>query len=310
MSASHDQLTATSLRAALARHAFVAEIEYWPQLGSTNDLAKERASGGAPEGLLVIAEEQTAGRGRMGRTWWAPRGSALLTSLLFRPTLAREESKQVSYGPTEAETEAGALLQIQALNMLCAMAAADAVTELTGLPVNLKWPNDLLVRGRKLAGLLAESVFKGSDIEAVVVGLGINVNTDFTAAPEFITSVTSLQLELGYPVDRLPLLISYLGGVARRYALLKDKSPYEEWVSRLATLGQSVTVHLSDRDRPGTGADGDAAPTVLSGLAEGVDADGALLLRTSDGSVHRLLVGDVSLSHDAAPQVLKRAAED
>jgi BirA family biotin operon repressor/biotin-[acetyl-CoA-carboxylase] ligase len=284
-----DQLTSTSLRVALAQHPLVTEMIYRRRLGSTNDLVKRRAGEGAPEGLLVVADEQTAGRGRMRRTWWAPAGSALLTSLLFRPSLSPNQAQQ--------------------LTMLCALAAADAITTTTAQPVDLKWPNDLTVRGRKIAGLLTESASKADRLDFVVVGLGINVNMDLTDAPKFIAPVTSLRLELGHPVDRLALLMVYLDGVARRYTHLKGgESPYDEWASRLVTLGQPVTAHLGNQTLPGgslvpvvrrpDSTDDfpvDASTQQLSGLAQGVDPDGALLLRTADGTVHRLFAADVSL---------------
>jgi BirA family biotin operon repressor/biotin-[acetyl-CoA-carboxylase] ligase len=320
MGASHDRLSSANLEAALAAHPFVTQVEYRLRLGSTNDLAKERAIAGAPEGLLVIAEEQTTGRGRRGRRWWSAPGTALLTSLLFRPVKTQASQADGSHrsGSTkherherrETEADPPSLDRPQELGMLCALAAADAVAEVTHIPVELKWPNDLMVRGCKLAGLLAESVFKGAQIEAVIVGLGINVNTDFAPAPDFDAPATSLRLELGYTVDRLPLLISYLDGVARRYACLNEESPYEEWVSRLATLGQHVTVRLGGPLAPNANARAAGSPATLSGLAEGVDAEGALLLRASDGTVHRLLAADVRLGSSAPPQVSSKAAED
>lgn len=307
MTGSHDRLSAADLRAALVQHPFVNEVDYRPRLGSTNDRAKERASAGAPEGLLVITDEQTAGRGRRGRRWWAPAGSALLTSLLFRPALASQQFG----GTLRTGAKAEGVPVVQLLNMLCAVAAADAVTDLTSLPVDLKWPNDLIVRNRKLAGLLVESIFRGAHLEAVVVGLGINVNTDFADAPPFVAPATSLRHELRRPVDPLVLLIAYLDGVARRYAQLKQGiSPYDEWASRLATLGQHVTVRLSDYSAQGKATAGEAPPRILCGVAEGVDADGALLLRTADGTVHRLLAADVSLGHQTSPKVPRRAADD
>lgn len=280
MTGFRDRLDSASLHAALTGHRFVTSLVYRPRLSSSNDLAKDLASEGAAEGLLVITNEQSAGRGRMGRRWWAPAGSALLTSLLFRPTLPRAQP--------------GVHLA-QQLTMLCALAAADAITDLTALSVDLKWPNDLIVCDHKLAGLLAESVFKGDRLDAVVVGLGINVNTDITSAPSFIAPATSLRLELGYPIDRLPLLVAYLDGVARRYDQFKEgASPYAEWASRLVTLGQHVTAYLGDQTLPRVEPPAGDLP-YLSGVAEGVDVDGALLLRTADGSVHRLLAADISL---------------
>ncbi len=282
----HDRLTATSLRAALVGHPFVTDFFYRPRVGSTNDLAKERASAGVSEGLLVVADEQTAGRGRMGCCWWALARSALLTSLLFRPAAP----------PWHGQAAASGLHLAPQLVMLCALAAADAVTELVGLRVDLKWPNDLLVGNRKLAGLLSEAIFEGDRLAAVVVGLGLNVNTDWSNAPPFIAPATSLRLELGHPVDRLPLLLAYLDGVACRYDQLKcGMGPYAEWVSRLVTLGQHVTAHLGEQALPGRDNSVDAAPQCLSGVAQGVDVDGALLLRADDGTIHRLLAADISL---------------
>jgi BirA family biotin operon repressor/biotin-[acetyl-CoA-carboxylase] ligase len=287
----------------LEQHPFVTEIVYLPSVGSTNHVARERAVQGAPEGLLAIAEEQTAGRGRMGRRWWAPAGSALLSSLLFRPGRTIEpfgQSVSERAGPARGQVRAGGdgLQPAQQLTMLCALAAADAVAELTALAVDLKWPNDLLVRGRKLAGLLAESAYTGDRLDAVIVGLGINVNTDFGSAPPFMDAATSLRLELGHPVDRLPLLVAYLDGVAQRYARFKGGAlPFDEWVNRLVTVGQYVTAVVGTQTAPSPDAVGGVSPQRLSGLAEGVDVDGALLLRTSDGSVHRLLAADVSLQY-------------
>jgi len=282
----HDQLTSANLRAALVGHPFVSDFLFRPSLGSTNDLAKKRASAGVPEGLLVIADEQTVGRGRMGRRWWAPARSALLTSLLFRPATP----------PRHGQTAASELHLAPQLVMLCALAAADTVAELVGVQVDLKWPNDLLVGNHKLAGLLSEAIFEGDRLAAVVVGLGLNVNTDLSNAPPFIASATSLRLELDQPVDRLPLLLAYLDGVACRYDQLKcGAGPYAEWASRLVTLGQRVTAHLGERPLPGKDSSADAAPRCLSGVAQGVDVDGALLLHADDGTVHRLLAADISL---------------
>jgi BirA family biotin operon repressor/biotin-[acetyl-CoA-carboxylase] ligase len=260
-----DSLTESQLRAALAHHPFVSAVAYFSRIGSTNDWAKAQATTGAAEGLLVVADEQTAGRGRLGRQWWSPAGAALLTTLLFRP---------VNCPPHH----------VQQLAMLCALAAADAVTAQTGLSVDLKWPNDLTIGERKLAGLLAEAAFCADRLDFVVVGMGMNVNTDFAAAPSFIAPAASLRQELGRGVDRLALLIAYLDRVARRYWRFRaGDSPLDEWTARLATLNRPVTARLVGEK------------SALTGRAEGVDPDGALLLRTADGAVHRLLAADVSL---------------
>lgn len=285
-------LTSANLEAALVSHPFVTQVIFRTRVGSTNDLAKTLADQGAPEGLLVIADEQSAGRGRMGRNWWSPPGHALLTSLLFRPASPYgilDRDQRPNAGPTPFH------IAVQQLAMLCALAAADAVHCLTGLSVELKWPNDLLVHNRKLAGLLAESIYRGNHLEAVIIGVGINVNTDFAQAPPFITPATSLRRELNSPVCRSSLLVRYLSEVGRRYAALKyGTGPYAEWADRLATLGQRVTARAAHKAAD-KNAGNDATPRYTTGIAERVDIDGALLLRTDDGALHRLLAADVSI---------------
>jgi BirA family biotin operon repressor/biotin-[acetyl-CoA-carboxylase] ligase len=283
------RLDGNAIRAALDQHPFVTEVVFSPRADSTNRVTKGRAARGAPEGLLVITEEQTAGRGRLGRRWWAPAGSALLTSLLFRPApyILKADRLQAinSLKPGEAEAYAP-----QQLVMLCALAAADAITQRTGLSVHLKWPNDLLIGKRKVAGLLAESIYKADRPDSVIVGMGLNVNTDLSTAPFAAAAATSLSAELGHELDRLELLTAYVDNVARRYAGFKaGASPVTEWASRLVTLGQPVTAHLAGDDTSGT------LPERLDGFAEGVEESGALLLRTADGQIHRLFAADVSL---------------
>ncbi len=240
--------------------------------GSTNDAAKEAALQGAPEGTVVVAEAQTAGRGRLGRRWVAPPGTCLLCSLLFRPALP--------------------LSRANWLTMITSMAAADAIWKQTGLQVSLKWPNDLIVfdpaspgrspAWRKLAGVLTETGVKGKRLDFVIVGIGINVNVPPDLLPGLAPNATSILAETGEEADREVLLATFLHQVERRYkAIQAGESPHREWAARLATVGQRVRVSTP------------AGP--LTGIAEGVDEDGALLLRTADGQVHRLLAGDVTL---------------
>ena len=249
------------------------KVVYLPITGSTNDVAKGLAAQGAPEGTVVMADEQTAGRGRMKRRWLAPPGACLLCSILFRPTLP----------PTQA----------QRLTMLCSLAAADAIKKVAGLWVALKWPNDLIVKSQipnpksqnwhKLAGVLTETGILGERLEFVVVGIGINVNVEPETLPTLALDATSILAETGRRVDRVALLVALLAGVEQRYeALRAGASPHQEWAARLATLGRPVQA---------TTAEG-----VLTGVAESVDGDGALLLRTPDGGLHRLLAGDVTLT--------------
>jgi len=244
------------------------------QVGSTSDVAKELASRGAPEGTVVIADEQTAGRGRLNRDWVAPRGTGLLFSILFRPDLL----------PSQANR----------LTMLCSMASADAIEQVTGLPVWVKWPNDLIVEAqhsdrssrewRKLAGILTETATVGHELIFAIVGIGINVNVPLQTVPRLAPHATSILAETGRETDRSELLSALLERIEARYRRLKGgENPRQEWASRLVTLGQGVHVTTSEG--------------VLTGIAEAVDDDGALLLRMVDGSIQRLLTGDVTLSH-------------
>jgi BirA family biotin operon repressor/biotin-[acetyl-CoA-carboxylase] ligase len=222
-------------------------------------VARTLAEEGAPEGTLVIADEQTAGRGRLERRWLAPPGTSLLFSLLLRPSLPVNRA--------------------QALTMVTGLALQAAVLELTGLPARLKWPNDIVVRGLKVGGILTEASSTGAHLEHAVVGIGLNVNLD---AESFASSfrATSLSDELGHPIPRVPLLQAALWHIERRYVSMSEGAwPAADWAASLETIGQWIEVRTSQGQ--------------WRGRATGVDDDGALLLRTSDGQLKRVTVGDV-----------------
>ncbi len=257
-----DTLVREAILNALETQFVGRALELYPEIDSTNTRAVAWARSGAPEGALVIAEEQTAGRGRLGRRWHAPPGSALLFSLALRPALA----------PSQA----------QRATMLCSSAAVEAIRITTGLAAQVKWPNDLLIGRRKVGGVLTELGLAGQELAFVVVGMGLNVNLDPAQIPEALAPPTSLMAELGRPVLRLPLLCTLLQGVEARYVALQEGwSPVEEWRGHLATLGQPVQVGTPEE--------------VITGVAEDVDADGALLVRTPAGALRTIVVGDVTL---------------
>ena len=266
---SMDQLNLPRLQTLLANRTFGRDLIYLPHVGSTNDVIKESAKQDAPEGTVTVTDEQTAGRGRLGRRWLAPANTCLLCSILFRPKLA----------PT----------QTQRLTMLCALAAADAIEKTAGLHVWLKWPNDLIVKSqgwKKLAGILTETGIAGEQVSFAIVGIGINVNVERKALPTLDPNATSILAEVEQLTDRTHLLAALLDGIEKRYKALKTgESPHKEWASRLATLGQQVEARTAQK--------------TLAGVAESVDKDGALLLRAPDGTLHRLLVGDVTLSRSS-----------
>lgn len=213
---------------------------------------------------MVIADEQTSGRGRLERRWWAPAGSSLLLSLVFRPRLLPH--------------------QVQRLTMICSLAACDAIAGVTGLRAAVKWPNDVLVGERKVCGILTELELLGQRVDYAIVGIGLNVNVTFGAAPAMMSPATSLSMEAGHPVSRLDLLVALLSGIEGRYeALQAGHSFEEEWADRMVTLRRHVRVTEGQEE--------------WQGLAVGVDRDGALLLRLPGGTTRRVLAGDVTLGH-------------
>jgi BirA family biotin operon repressor/biotin-[acetyl-CoA-carboxylase] ligase len=255
-----DQLSVPALKDALATQVVGRRIVHLPVASSTNEVAKTLARRRAREGTVVIAEEQTAGKGRLGRGWTAPAGTSLLLSVILRPTRA----------------------QLPQLIMLSSLAACRAVEGVTGLAARLKWPNDILVNGRKLGGILTEVDLLGNRPRFAVVGIGLNVNFDVGAVPEIRESATSVSLELGRDFPRQELLLALLRELDDLYlALRRGQSLREEWRGRLETLGRWIRV---------TGRGG-----VEEGWAEDVDEGGRLLLRRADGSLVALSEGEVSL---------------
>jgi BirA family biotin operon repressor/biotin-[acetyl-CoA-carboxylase] ligase len=226
-------------------------VEHFAELDSTNRHALAAAGAGAADGLVVVADHQTAGRGRLDRRWEAPPGSSLLVSVLLRRPPTADAFRLV---------------------MAAAVSLAEAVERIAGVMAGLKWPNDLVVGDRKLAGLLAER-----DGDALVVGAGCNVNWE-TFPPELADTATACNLETGRAVDRDALLDAYL--VAFGNHLDAPEQVVATYRQRLVTLGRRVRVERTSQ-----------SPIV--GEAIGIDADGALVVAADSGDQHRVVVGDV-----------------
>jgi len=217
------------LKAGLPVGRLGVELHAYPRLGSTNDRAGELARGGAPQGTLVIADEQTAGRGRSGRSWHTPAGSGLALSLVLRPVgLASRE--------------------IAAIGMIGAMGSIEALAEL-GLQPELKWPNDVLLDGAKVGGILAEASWTGSDLDHVILGIGINVSK--APLPEVEFPATSVEQSLGKPVSREALLLRVLAQTDRWYGRLLDGTAHPDWEARLAYRGKRVAISNGSGERVG-----------------------------------------------------------
>jgi len=233
---------------------------------STNAAGLILAGMGAPEGLLITAEEQTGGRGRMGRSWHSPAGGGLWFSVVLRPKLP--------------------VLAAQALTFLGAVSTAHAIRTLYGVPVALKWPNDIVHGGRKLGGVLTDLAAESDLIRHAVVGVGLNVNIPRSGFPAGLReTATSLLAILRRRVPRVPLLRRILAEMDRRYAEMvssgNSAALVAEWRELTPMIGSIVRVsHLGH---------------VREGTVSGVDPDGALLLRSPSGVVDRLLAGDVTI---------------
>lgn len=244
-----------------------ARVLYFDTIGSTNDVAASLAVDGAAEGTVVIADAQTSGRGRRGRTWFSPPGAGLYVSVVLTPSRASEAPERA----------------ISLLTITAGVALAEAVERVTGLGPAIKWPNDLLVERRKLAGILAEGVAQSTaaGLRAVVLGYGINVGTA-AYPPELADRVTSLESELGRPIDRAGLCAESLASLTERYADLvsgRFDAILDAWRGR--AFGAR-----------GARVEWDAVTGVRTGITEGIDDMGALLVRTGD-VVERIVAGEV-----------------
>ncbi|HUD72721.1 MAG TPA: biotin--[acetyl-CoA-carboxylase] ligase [Dongiaceae bacterium] len=259
-----DALTPASLQRFLRSAVFGHRIFYYPSIGSTNDRALELAAAEEPEGGLVLAEEQTAGRGRRERTWCSTPYAGIYASLILRPAMPATRAPLLTF--------------------MAAVAVADALNEQTGLKARIKWPNDVLIGGRKIAGILGEVRGNEPEVREMVVGFGVNVNHAAADFPEAIRDLaTSVRLERGAAIDRAPLLASVLEGFERRYARLLRDGPgalLKEWET-LSALAPGAPIAVA-------GPNGR-----LEGTFAGIDDEGGLRLRDAGGDLVRVPFGEI-----------------
>ena len=258
------------VKRALTSATVGARLLYYPSVSSTMDVARKEAAKSSPEGTVVLAEEQTIGRGRFQRTWVSPPGSNLYFSILLYPTLHA----------------------LRHLTMATSLAVARGITHACGLPVTIKWPNDIRSNGKKLCGILPESALEDGGVRYAIVGIGLNVNFDPSPYPEIAATATSLMLETGRSVPREEVLVSILREMDETYrALEAGQDLREPWRSLLETLGKRVQVLWGQQREEGLAEEGLAE----EGLAEDVDDEGNLVLLRDDGSRVTLAAGEVTL---------------
>lgn len=234
-------------------------VLFFPSVSSTMDVARKEAMNNAQEGTAVLAERQTAGRGRLKRKWHTPEGNIAVSIILYPPK---------DY--------------LNSLIMLASLAVLHSIQIVTGLTCNLKWPNDVLIHKKKVCGILIETRTQIDRLQYAVFGIGINVNMAMYNSPELKDIATSLSDEIGKPISRIQLLQQLFKELERSYLdMLSGISLFPEWSSNLITIGKLVRVQSGD--------------DIFEGTAELANEDGSLLLRLSNGSMQRITIGDVSL---------------
>jgi BirA family biotin operon repressor/biotin-[acetyl-CoA-carboxylase] ligase len=241
------------------------EIYYFEKLSSTNITAKEQAEKGANEGTTIIAETQTTGKGRLNRRWFSPKGGVWF-SIILRPQMRPEDAAKIT--------------------LITSVAVAKTLRKLYGLSAEVKWPNDVLIHGKKVCGILTEASLKRRTVNFVVVGIGINANFSLNALPEDLatTAVTTLKEVLQKEVDREELICVLLKEFESCYERFKRRefeSLLSEWRSMTSFLGKEVEV-VSFAER-------------LHGMAVDIDENGALIIKLEDGTKRKIVAGDVTV---------------
>ncbi len=239
-------------------------IYYYQSIDSTSSLAKRLAQEGAPEGSLVIAEEQFGGRGRRGRRWISPKGASILATVILRPDILPHE--------------------VPRLTILGALSIADSIRQVTGMESELRWPNEVLLNNKRVGGILTEFDAELDKVNSAMIGMGINVNFDPAEFPELANETTSLSVEVGGKVSRVELLQVLLEQIEDNYNLLRGGNFHQivgRWNSHCWGLGKRVQVISGD--------------TRKIGILRGTDDSGCLVMTTEGGEARIAMSGDISV---------------
>ncbi len=260
-----DLLSEDKIKSVIKTELFAKKVYAFWSVGSTNAFAYSRAAQGEAEGALVIAEQQSKGRGRKSRTWDSSFNKGLWFSLILRPELPAASAGLVPY--------------------LAGVSVAEAVEDFVGLNPDVKWPNDLLLNGRKFCGILSEVEFENNKIKFIVLGIGINVNHKQDEFPvEFREQATSLRIESDSQHDRADFLAEVLLRLENNYSDLKQngfKAIIDRWKKRCPLLGKKVILVQDDEK--------------YQGIFEDLNDEGCLMLRTQDGKLQKIVAGDIKI---------------
>ncbi|MFD0867814.1 biotin--protein ligase [Chlamydia abortus] len=242
-----------------------SSFRIYDQVDSTQNVAHELVRQGCPEGTVVLAEEQTSGRGRMGKKWLSPKGKGIWMSIVLKPHIPLKQTSQ--------------------LTLLTAVALCRTLRQELGVAVGIKWPNDLLVDGLKVSGILLESSGEDDRLNYVVAGIGISVNMEADDFPEELDGkATSLRIVCGRPLDRIQIIRRFLEKFEELYLLY-----LQQGFSPIRTLWEALTISLNRPLRVKT------YNGWVEGTAESIDDNGALTVKTRDGETMKLYSGDIQL---------------
>lgn len=263
---SPDSLLPVELKSMLKTEFLGHHMEYLQQVDSTNVYAKKIAENRFQNGTVVLAEEQARGKGRLGRQWISPKGKGIFMSLMLKPKIAPSEAAKIT--------------------LLTACAVSKAIEETCGISVQIKWPNDIVVKGKKLCGILTEMGAEMDEINYLIVGIGINVNLEQQELPEELWPIaTSLQIEKGEKLDRKRLAASVLNYFEDYYKLFTETGSIaafiKEYKAKCVVMGKEVKILSSTMEMQGTVTD--------------ISEEGQLILELPDGSIREIISGEVSL---------------
>lgn len=260
-----EKITENEVRLGLMTKRLGQHIHYEESVDSTQKIALQLSLDGAPEGTVVIAEEQTNGRGRMARTWFSPKYTGIWMSVILRPQLLPHKAPQ--------------------LTLVTAVAVVQAIEELVSIKPQIKWPNDILIDGKKMTGILTELQAESDRINSVIIGIGINANQELEVYPEELQSIaTSLRIETGKTINRAELIKLVLAKIEHLYDVYLQEGFYPIkllWESYAVSIGKMITARMLQGN--------------LYGKALGITDDGALMMEDELGKVHLVYSADIEI---------------
>ncbi|WLR53069.1 biotin--[acetyl-CoA-carboxylase] ligase [Bacillus tianshenii] len=261
--ATPDKITENEIRLGLKTEKLGQNIHYEESVDSTQKIAHELANSEASEGTIVVSDEQTLGRGRLDREWYSPKGTGIWTSIILRPNIPMQQAPQ--------------------LTLLTAVSVVRGIKRATGIDCEIKWPNDILINGKKIVGILTEMQADADRVRSIIIGVGMNINHQLDHFPEELQSIaTSLAIEKGEPINRAKVLQAVLKEMEELYVdYLNEGFDVVKvlWEAHAVTIGKRIRARLMNG--------------VIEGMAKGITDDGVLLLEGNDGKLHHIYSADI-----------------